>query len=342
MLSFQFQSPSFLWALLLIPLLIYLRSKSGKSASIQFPSIELARFASKQSFTNPAAILFTLRLIALTACIFALARPQFAKGYSEVDAPGIDIMLALDISTSMYALDMDTKNQLTTRVDVAKKVLEQFVENRKTDRLGLITFAGAPYLVCPLTLNHDWLIQNLQRLQPGMIEDGTAIGDAIAMATNRMRSIAAKTKVVIILTDGANNIGRVSPFIAAELAANFHIKVYSVTIGQEGIVNALFLDQTGQIAKDFFGRPIVAQGSFPIDMDTMEKIAEITDAKAYRATDLDQLKKIYNEIDQLEKTDVKLTKYTDFTELYPAFLLIALLFLGLEVLLANSKLRVLP
>jgi len=342
MAHFEFHSPYLLWLLLLLPLLFLLRGRKGRAPALIFSSTSIAKEVSRLHRVKAGNILFFFRIIALTLLLMALARPQLGKGFSEVESSGVDIMLAVDISSSMLALDFSTSNRPVTRIDVSKSVLDYFIRRRRNDRIGLIAFAGNPYLVSPLTLNHDWIEQNMERLQPGLIEDGTAIGSAIAMCVNRMRDLRSKSRLVILLTDGANNSGKISPITAAEAAASFNTKVYTIAIGKEGVVPSYFLDQNGQIAKNPFGEPYIAEATFPVDMEMLDNIAKITNAQAYRAEDLDQLKKIYDDIDQLEKTEVKLQRYSEYVELYPWFVIAGLLLLGTELILANTRLRQVP
>lgn len=206
-----------------------------------------------------------------------------------------------------------------------RDVLADFIPKRPHDRLGLVAFAGNPYLVSPLTLNHDWLTRNLDRLQIGLIEDGTAIGSGLGMSVNHLRNIPGKSRIVILLTDGVNNSGSITPIAAAEAAASFNTKVYTILVGKGGIVPVFQLDpRTNRIAVDPWGRPYIAQAEVPVDSQTLEEVSRITGGKSYRATDMKGLNAIYNEIDNLEKSDALLKRYSEYVELFWIPLTIAL------------------
>lgn len=342
-MNFEFHNPYFLWLLLLIPLIAFLKGRPGrKSASILFSNTAIAHKVSKLKRSSNKKFLFSLQLLILVCLITAFARPQFVNDESYTEASGIDIVLALDISSSMLALDLSTQNNLTTRLDVSKKVLEEFIKDRPNDRMGLVAFARNAYLVSPLTLNHDWLQTNLKRLKSGLGSDGTAIGDAIGMSVNRLKDLPSKSRVIILLTDGENNVGQIPPLTAAELASNFDAKIYTISVGKGGLVPTLLLNEKGEIALDRYGRPIVRQADFPVDDITLAKIAEITDGKNYKATNLNELKNIYQEINRLETTDVKLHAHLHYQEAFMYPLYLALLFLLIEKILTTTRFRRLP
>jgi Ca-activated chloride channel family protein len=205
-----------------------------------------------------------------------------------------------------------------------------------------VAFARYPYLVSPLTLNHAWLMRNLERLKPGLVEDGTAIGSAIGMCVNRLRDLTSKSRIVILLTDGVSNAGSISPLIAAESAASLKTKVYTIAAGAGGVVPALYLNKQGEVARNIFGEPDVVKSIIPVDETTLKSIAEMTGAKFFRATTLKQLKEIYSEIDTLEKTKVKLRQYAVYREIFMPFVIAALILLAIEQLLANVLFRRVP
>lgn len=339
----EFHNPLLLWLLLLIPLIALWKGKAKNLApSILFSNTTIAKKISHKKPSSPTKILLTLRLLSLSLIIVALARPQFGKNLSYTEASGIDIVLALDLSSSMLGLDLAHKSELKTRVDVSKEVIREFIEQRHNDRIGLIAFAGHPYLVSPLTLNHDWLINNLDRLQLGLIEDGTAIGDAIAMSVNRLKNLPSKSRVIILLTDGANNAGKIAPLNAAEAAAAFNTKVYTIAVGKEGIIPSLLMDSNKNILKDNHGRFLIGNVHSSLDIKTLVEISDITHAKSYKATNLEELNDIYREINNLEKTDIKFKTHSNYKEAFMIPLLAALILLGIEYLLANSRFRKLP
>lgn len=342
-MSFEFHNPHYLWLLLLIPLIALLKGRPGKKeASLLFSSTEIARKVSILKRSRRGGLPFTLRLLAMGALIVALAHPQFRKGESHIEASGIDIVLGLDISGSMLALDLATKGKLATRIDISKGVMNEFIKERPNDRIGLVAFARNSYLVSPLTLNHDWLLTNLERLQVGLVDDGTAIGDAIGMSINRLKDLPSKSRVIILLTDGENNAGQISPQAAAEAAAAFNTKIYTVAAGKGGIVPTFYMDADRNIVLDRYGQPAIERGNFPVDEKTLIEIAEVTGGKSYRATNLDELRDIYKEINRLETTEIKLKSYANYEEAFMLPLILALFIIGVEKCLASTRFRRLP
>ncbi len=342
-MMFRFASPELLWLLALLPLLALLKGRQGSAASIRFPATALARQISAFVRSRPGRFLVNMRLIALSLLILALARPQFGSGVNEIEASGIDIVLAVDLSTSMWAHDFKVKRKPTDRLTVVKTVMEDFIEKRPNDRIGIVAFAAAPYLVSPLTLNHEWLQQNLKRLRIGMIEDGTAIGSAIGTSVNRLRAQKAKSRILILLTDGANNRGKISPAAAAEAAAAYGIKAYTVGVGKEGQVDfPIGLDNEGNPRRDRRGRIILRPSLSTIDMESLKTIAETTGAQYFRATDVEALEEIYDEIDRLEKSEIKMKFRASFTDMFKWPALAGLLILLMELLLGQTRYRRLP
>lgn len=243
-------------------------------------------------------------------------------------------MLALDVSRSMLAEDYNIGSQRANRIEAVKKVTEEFIRERPNDRIGIVAFAGRPYLVSPLTLDHDWLIQNLDRLQIGMVEDGTAIGSAIASAANRLKDKEAKSKLLVLLTDGDNNAGRVTPLTATEAAKALGIRIYTIGAGTNGEVPFPFNDP--------FGRTVYRNVLMQYNDDLLKQIASISKGKYFRAADTDTLKEVFNEIDQMEKTKVNVEKTSDYRDLFPMFLLAGFVLLGSEVLLSQTVWKRLP
>jgi len=246
----------------------------------------------------------------------------------------VDIVLLVDVSTSMRAEDFTTAARSLNRLDAAKIVLDKFIKARPGDRLGMVAFSAMPYTVSPLTIDHGWLLQQMDRLQTGMIEDGTAIGDAIASAVNRLRDSVAKSKVVILLTDGMNNRGKLSPDNAAQAAKAMKIKVYTVGAGSTGWVRVPVMDPFG-------GTQYVRQRA-EIDEASLTRIAETTGAMYFRAADMKGLESCYRQIDQMEKTEVSVDQYTRFEEQFMPWVFLGLICLGLEKLSALTRLGRLP
>jgi len=276
----------------------------------------------------------TLFLGGMIALIVGLARPQMGKTISKVEASGIDIILALDVSGSMLAEDFTIGGERASRLEVVKQVTQKFIEARPNDRLGIVCFAGRPYLVSPLTLDHDWLLQNLERVKIGLVEDGTAIGSAIASASNRLKSKESKSRIVLLLTDGDNNAGKISPITAAEASKALGIKVYTIGAGTKGFAPMPM--------QDMFGRKVYRNMKVTVDEDTLKKVAAMTGAEYYRATDTQTLTQIFEEIDKLEKSTVELTQYKQYRDLYGWLVGLGLGMLGLRALLAESVWRRLP
>ncbi|MBE6411073.1 MAG: VWA domain-containing protein [Opitutales bacterium] len=345
-MNFDFANPEFLWGLLFLPVLALLRGASGKSGSLIFSSVAVAKIASKKNKSSAGFWKFLLTLIALALLIIALARPRIGMGYSEKEESGIDIVLTIDVSGSMAGLDFSAgRSRPLTRLDAVKEVVNAFIEKRPNDRLGMVTFAANSFLVSPMTLNHDWLKQNLERIEIGVIDaNRTAIGSAIGMSVNRLRDLKkAKSRVIILLTDGENNAGKISPIAAAEAASTYDTKIYTIAAGRSGIVPAAALNDKQQVVRDRAGNPVYGGDMrSEVDEETLKKISEITGGKFYRATNLKELQNIYADIDRLEKTTVKLRNFTSYRELFQYFAGMAIAILALKLILANTKFRTLP
>lgn len=328
--SFRFAEPHLLWLLLVLPLLAWLRGRSGPAPAMLFSSVSAARLIAGSRKVRPGGLRYWLRLAAIGLLIAALAKPQWGRTVSETEASGIDIMLAVDISGSMNALDFSLNGRQANRLDVVKSVVARFISERPSDRIGLTAFAGRPYLVCPLTLDHSWLRQRLNSLRIGMIEDGTAIGSAIASGVNRLRDQQAKSRILILLTDGVNNAGKISPLTAAEAAAAMQIKVYAVGAGRRGIAPTPVEDE--------FGRVRLVQAKVDIDEATLTKVAAMTGAKYFRATDTASLARIYAEINAMETTVKKIRHRSLHRELFFWPALAALLLLAAELAASRRRL----
>jgi len=330
----RFLYPHCLWLLALLPLLAFLRGRRGAVPAVQYSNVRIARAVAQQTRSRAGAWLTMLSLLALGLLIVGLARPQFGRNTTTVTASGVDIILALDVSGSMEALDFKLDGQPANRLDVVKSVVAKFIEQRPDDRIGLVAFAGAPYLVSPLTLDHDWLLQNLDRVQLGSVEDGTAIGSAIASSVNRLRDQPGKSRFVVLLTDGQNNAGKVNPETAAQAAHALGVKVYTIGAGVRG--------EAPVPVTDAFGNRRLAMAKVDVDEDTLQKIAAETGAKFYRATDTDSLRRIYAEIDRAEKTTHTRKHFQQSRELFAWAVVPALAVLGVSLGLQQTRFRRLP
>ncbi len=345
-MNFDFQNPALLWLLLILPILAILRSSTGKTASVIFSNIAIAKLASSKTKSSSRSVMFFLRLLCVGLLIIGLARPRLGSGNVQREESGIDIVLAIDTSYSMNALDFtkDSKNPIT-RLDAVKEVVDDFIKKRPNDRLGLVAFGVNAFRLSPLTLDHDWLLQNLDRVELGVIDGGgTAIGSAITRGANMLKVLQdSKSKIIVLLSDGENNSGSVSPLAAAEAAGAIDIKIYTILAGKRGYVRTAALDNKGRVIRDRNGK-LIASGTSQSNVDdkTLREIADITHGKFFRAENLKELNDIYSEIDKLEKTKVQLEHFTTYEELYQIFLIAALAILGLEILLANTIFRRIP
>src|SRR5271169_2207154 len=285
--NLEFQHPWLLALLALLPIYAFLHGRIGKLAALRFPSADIARAAGGAARAAAGRLLLFLRILTVALCIVALAGPRFANDHTETQASGIDIMLVLDLSWSMMALDMGAPQERVSRFDIASEVLEDFIRKRPGDRLGLIVFSAVPYLASPLTLNHEWLIENLHRLHVGLIRDlGTAIGDATAAGAKRLKGIHdSKSRIIILLTDGDNNKGDIDPVPAAQLAAALGVKVYTIGIGIEKPCMLYRFDPaTGKLDLDPQGNLQPGMILQPANYSVLAKMAALSHAKFYRAT----------------------------------------------------------
>ncbi len=301
-----------------------IRISSGKLLSDIKPSLRL----------KLTKYLKYLRLVALLLFVIALARPTTPTGEYKIKTEGIDIVLGVDVSTSMLAEDFEIGGRRLNRLEVVKDVTEGFIQSRKNDKIGMVVFASRAYTVCPLTLDKNWLLKNLERVQIGMAGDGTAIGSGIASALNRLKGTEAKDRVIILLTDGRNNAGKINPLTAAEAAKSLGVKIYTIGAGSKGPVPYPF--------RDNFGRVIYRPVEISIDEGTLKEIASITGGEYYRATDTERLREIYGEINKLETYPIEERGYTEYRELFPLFLIPGLIILFLEIVLSNTVLRCIP
>jgi Ca-activated chloride channel family protein len=329
----------------LLPLYALMRGKAGKMSALTFSSADIARAAGAQARAAAGRFLFFLRLLAVALGIVALAGPRLANYHVETETPGIDIMLVLDLSWSMEAIDMGKPAEKLTRFAIASRVLEDFIQKRPDDRIGLITFSGVPYLASPLTLNHNWLVENLHRLHVGIITDlGTAIGDAVAVAAQRLKAVPnSKSRIMILLTDGDNNLGKIDPLPASQLAAALGVKIYAIGVGAEEPCNMPAFDPaTGEMRLDANGNVIPTLLLNPANYTVLGKMAALSGGQFYRATNQRDLQNIYNLIDHLEKSEVKMRRFATNEPLFEWPLFAALVLLAAEMFLANTRFRRVP
>ena len=330
----RFLQPQWFWVFALLPLVILWRGRRGPVAAIQYPDITLAREVSRRTRSRLGGLAWVWPILAAAFMIVGLARPQRMHSNTEVTANGIDIVLLLDVSGSMQALDFSLEGRRLNRIAIVKTVVAKFIDERPNDRIGLIAFAGSPYLVSPLTLDHDWLQQNLERVNVGVGDDGTAIGSAIAAGVNRLRGTTAKSKVVILLTDGVNNSGKISPIAAAEAAHALGVKVYTIGVGVRGKAPIPVHDESG--------RERVIMATVDVDEKTLQAVATETGGQFYRATDTDSLQRIYDQINRFETTAQTVQKFEHVDELYRWPLYVAAAILGAGLLLQQTRYRRLP
>jgi Ca-activated chloride channel homolog len=274
-------------------------------------------------------VLFGLRLLAIAMLVIVLARPQSSNNWENVSTQGIDIVIALDISSSMLARDLKPD-----RLEASKDVAVEFISGRRNDRIGLVVFSGESFTQCPLTTDHSVLINLFKEIKSGMVEDGTALGVGLANAVKRLKDSEAISKVIILLTDGVNNRGAIDPITAAELAKTFGIRVYTIGVGTMGTAD--------YPQQDMFGRTHYVKMPVEIDEETLQQISDITDGRYFRATDNEKLRQIYSEIDRLEKSKINVKEFSRKEEEFLPFALAALLLLVLEFILKRTVLRSIP
>ena len=332
--NLSFGQPWFLVLLAALPLVAWYRRRRVRDTAFLYSSVQLVQGVAALRQSRAAITLRQLRWLALSLMIVALARPRIGEGEVTVSASGIDIVVAMDFSMSMAAEDFELGGQRANRVAVAKDVLRKFVEKRKNDRIGIVAFGGAAYVAAPLTLDHPFLLDRLEQLQLGVIEDGTAIGSGLTAALNRLRDLPSKSRIVILMTDGQNNAGKVPPMTAAEAAQALGVKVYTIGIGTHGTAPYPQMD--------VFGKVRYVSMEVNIDEELMRKIAEKTGGKYYRADNTAKFREIYDEIDRFEKSEAEVKKYQRFDEVFGWFAVPALFFLLLELILAHTLWRKLP
>lgn len=330
-----FAYPYWLLALLALPILAWLKGRRGNPPAFIYSSVQLVRPVINVSRTRAGAFLGALRWLALALLILALAQPRFSRSETRVTASGVDIAVALDLSGSMLSEDFELKGERVNRLEMAKAVLKAFVDKRPSDRIGLVVFASQAFIAAPLTLDHDFLLENLERLEIGNIDESrTAIGSGLATCVNRLRELKSKSKIVILMTDGQSNAGEVPPLTVAEAAAALGVKVYTIGVGTRGMAPTPVFVR---------GQKVGYQNQHvDIDEETLQKIADLTHGKYYRADNAERFQAIYAEIDRLEKTEAEVKKYAHHRELFAWLVSPGLVLVLLECLLRHTVLRRLP
>lgn len=326
----EWESPWFFMLLLLLPWIWYRIVKGSEltSNALEFPSINF--FGERKNWrTKIYYFLPYIKLVAIGLFIVAMARPRWILKEEKINAEGIAIFLTMDLSSSMLSKDFDPN-----RLEISKAVARDFISKRSYDRIGLTAFSGEGYTQCPLTTDHEALKMLLGELRCGLLEDGTAIGMGLACSINRLKEDSSKSKIIILLTDGVNNAGDISPSLAADLAKTYNIKIYSIGVGSNG-------EAYSPIGKSQYGEYIFGMAPVNIDEQLLTQISNATGGKYYRATNIEKLKEIYTEIDQLEKTKIEVRYIKRYSEEYRSFLIFALILLGLEWLFRLTFLRIL-
>ena len=327
---FRFASPGWLWLLVLLPVLALLRARAGRLSAVKFSAVPLLRGLGSPVRKAMGGFLVGLTLLGLGCGIVAIAQPQQLRTQETIEESGVEIFLSLDLSLSMSIRDMSIGGQKVDRLTVAKKVVRDFVRNRTSDRVGFVVFSGRPYLASPLTLDQEWLMATLERIGFNQTKDmGTAIGSSLATAAKRLTNRTTKSKIIILLTDGANNSGKISPKDAAKLAATLGIKIYAVGLGTPGYHQVPVPTPDGQYVgvRDEF------------DEESLKAVASITGGRFYPARDAEALAKIFAEIDRLEKTKLNVRRHTEIDELYHWPLAAASICLVLAIILGQTLLR---
>lgn len=330
-----FKTPLILAAAVLVPLTVEWFLHRSKRPTLRFSSLTLLpRERLKWGRAKWTGAVRYLRLAALMILCVGLAGPRLVSEHTEYKTEGVDIVLALDISGSMAAEDFTLDGKRVNRLDVVKRVVGEFIGARASDRIGLVAFSKKAYTVSPLTTDHDWLRQNLDRLRLGLIEDGTAIGSGVSSALLRLRDSQAKGKVAILLTDGMNNSGEVDPLAAAEAAQALNVRMYTIGAGSRGLVPFP--------VKDMWGRTVYQRVAIDLDEELLKKMADLTGGRYFRATDTESLLQVYREIDRLEKVEIEQYGYKEYKELFVPCVWMAFCLIALEIVLGNTVFLKLP
>lgn len=334
-MEFSFQNPVFLFGLLLAPLYLYLYLRRRKATAVRFSSVRIPQEVSPgpgSLFRHSPAV---LRFLSLVFLVLALARPRRGIRETRFTSEGIEIVIAIDVSTSMLAEDFTWAGHRRNRLEVAKEVIGPFIRERRGDRIGLVVFAGRAYTQCPLTMDYGILLDLLEKVQIGMIEDRTAIGSAIVTGLNRLRQTEAKSKIIILLTDGENNAGKIDPLTAARMASALEVKIYPIGIGSNQPVPYPVRDP-------LTGRTIYQNVIIPLNDRSLAEIAGTTGGQYFRAAETGTLEEIFALIDRMEKTPAEAVIYTEYRELFPFFIAAGLVALLAGVVLGETVFRRLP
>jgi Ca-activated chloride channel family protein len=331
----KFANPWLLLFLLVLPLWLWWERRLGRQGGLKFSSVATARSLSSFWSALGPALLLLLRGATLVLVIAALARPQLGRSESKIRTEGIDIVLVLDISGSMQAMDYEKFGKPESRIDAVKEVVREFIRARPNDRIGMIVFGTRAYVASPLTLDHDWLERNLDRVRIGLVEGNTAIGAGIGTAVNRLRDTKAKSKVIVLLTDGGENIHNPPALEAAKAAKEFNVRVYTIGAGSQGLAPMPVHDQAGNLLG-------YQQIRADLDEDLLKQIASATGGQYFRAADTASLRKTYAQIDSMEKQKIETLAYEEWQELFPWFLAPGLGCLLLAITLEQTRLRRLP
>ena len=326
---YRFEDPQFLFLILAIPLLLYVYARRRRSGAIRYSDVESIRESDVRRTGRRRHTLFPLRLLAVAALIVAFSRPQTGVTSETLSAEGIDIVLAIDVSSSMLAEDLEPN-----RLEAAKAVAAEFVEGRRNDRIGLVVFAGDAFTQVPLTLDYSVVTDLLGQMEVGMIKDGTAVGMGLATAVKRLQAWDAESQVVVLLTDGRNNTGEIGPVTAGQMAQALGVRVYTIGAGSQGTARIPIDDRLR-------GRRYVT-AEVDIDEASLQEVAETTGGRYFRAANREGLGQIYEEIDALETTEIEVQNFTSYGELFHFPLAAGLLLLLVEVGLGQTVLRKLP
>lgn len=321
----QLASPWWLLLLLALPVLAWLRGRAGDAPAMSFPMAGLLTELGRPTRSRPRGLAFNLLHLAMVPAIIALARPQKVISYDELKSEGIGIVVAFDVSLSMRIRDFYIGNRQVDRMTAAKRVLVDFIKGRPNDRIGIVAFGGAPYNPCPPTLDHDWLLNNMDRIQTGIMEDGTAIGSGIAAAARRLDQLEVKSKVILLMTDGANNSGKLSPQDAARLAATLGIRIHAISIGTPGM-HPIYMPNG----------PPINSGRQEFDPETLQEVANIGSGSFFRAEDLSTLERIFKTVDEMERTEIERRKIVETEDVYFWFLLAAAVLGGVYLIWKQS------
>jgi Ca-activated chloride channel family protein len=325
----SFKNPEALIFLVLMPLFLlrHLQGMYGDSATIKHPGV----FAMRSRGRLWHHLLFVVKMAAFVLLVLALARPQKALAGEDIINEGVDIIIDLDISGSMDARDFKPKN----RLEVAKQVVQDFIRGRRADRIGLVVFASQAVTRCPLTIDYDVLLSLVESTRLKMLPDGTAIGNSLATSLSRIKESKAVSRIIILVTDGVNNSGEIDPLTAAEMARTFGVKIYSVGVGSRGEVPY-------PVRNPYTGREELVPVKVDLDEESLQEIATRTGGQYFRATDPEALRQIFKQIDELEKSEIKIRRWSTYTELFSTWLMAGLGLLAVWMLLSESLFRRIP